>query len=158
MEQRGIPDSVKRFVLANLHSVEQLAVLLFLRRYAESPWTATAVSQALRTNPASVATRLKDFRSRRLLARHSQGGEPSFQFDPAPDLVEVVRPLATFSAWMGGVWHHAVLCAGERRCSDRIPGLGRRGFAGVFWGFMWTGAREAGRSHRTALSCRIYLA
>jgi hypothetical protein len=62
----AFPDQVRIFIEENIHSVEQLEVLLLLRQDRQKQWTAESVSQALYTPVAAAAMRLADLVSRHL--------------------------------------------------------------------------------------------
>lgn len=73
----GIPDRVVRLVGEHIHSVEQLEVLLLLRREPEREWTASDVAVELATLPQSAADRLADLAHRGFLVK---AGE-SYHYD-----------------------------------------------------------------------------
>ncbi|HVM16978.1 MAG TPA: hypothetical protein VM290_05315 [Gaiellaceae bacterium] len=81
MAPAGIPQSVERLVAEHIHSVEQLEVLLLLRRTAGRSWTAGEVSDELVTQRDSVAERLEDLAARGFLSRED-GGEPRYAYAP----------------------------------------------------------------------------
>ena len=64
MEAR-IPEEVRRFIATHITSLEQLEVLLLVNALPDREWSADAVYQVVKTNPALVAQRLEEF---------SQGG------------------------------------------------------------------------------------
>jgi hypothetical protein len=68
----GIPDRVVRLVGEHIHSVEQLEVLLLLRRAPEREWTASDVAVELATVPQSAADRLEDLAHRGFLAKAAE--------------------------------------------------------------------------------------
>jgi hypothetical protein len=78
----GIPTDVARFIAENIHSVEQLEVLLLLRGAATQAWSAAGVARELRIAEASASDRLEDLRARGLLAR-SDEAEATYRFAPA---------------------------------------------------------------------------
>ena len=55
-----VPPKIKRFIDANISSVEQLELLLLLRRTKTRSWTAQSASLELRTSPQSIATRIAE--------------------------------------------------------------------------------------------------
>jgi hypothetical protein len=82
------------FVAANVHSVEELEILLLLQRSPETFWSADAIAQHLSLRPDGVAGRCRELERRGLL----RGGEsgPVFRFAPADsDAVAQVARLAT---------------------------------------------------------------
>ena len=74
MSASPIPDDVERFVRAHIHSIEQLEVLLQLRREATRSWSAEAISRELRIDRDSAANRLLDLERRGLLLHAGDGG------------------------------------------------------------------------------------
>ena len=59
MSEADIPERVRLFIFEQIDSAEQLEVLLFLRQHAEKSWTSQAISNELRSTPASVSSRLE---------------------------------------------------------------------------------------------------
>ena len=57
-QDEDLPKEIRQFVFAVIDSVEQLEVLLFLRKNKESVWTAQAISDQLRSSPPSIESRL----------------------------------------------------------------------------------------------------
>jgi hypothetical protein len=90
------PEEVRRFILETINSVEQLEVLLLLRREAEQDWSAAAVGQALSTSTAAAGMRLTDLTSRGFLAATSAGSETTYRYaSVAPERERLVDLLAT---------------------------------------------------------------
>jgi len=67
----GIPDTIERLIAEHIHSVEQLEVLLLLRRSARA-WTAEEVAAELLTHRDSVAERLEDLTGRGFASRDGE--------------------------------------------------------------------------------------
>jgi hypothetical protein len=63
-----IPPKIKRFIDVNISSVEQLEVLLLLRRTKTRSWTAQSASLELRTSPQSIQTRIAELAAQRLVS------------------------------------------------------------------------------------------
>jgi hypothetical protein len=63
----GLPDDVHRFLYQNIDSVEQLEVLLLLRRGLERGWTADEVARELYSHPSSILHRMASLSGRGLL-------------------------------------------------------------------------------------------
>ena len=55
MSGRGIPDRVRRFVSAHIHSVEEMDILLLLRQHRDRDWSADEVAKELRSAPHSAS-------------------------------------------------------------------------------------------------------
>jgi hypothetical protein len=87
MTTQDLPEHVVQFVRRHIQSVEQLEVLLLLYRNAGREWTASEVSDELRTGIASAAARLEDLQSSGLLS--SQTSHPKrYHFSPAQRSLE----------------------------------------------------------------------
>ena len=63
----GLPEDVHRFLYQNIDSVEQLEVLLLLRRVADRRWTADEVARELYSHPSSILHRMSSLAGRGLL-------------------------------------------------------------------------------------------
>jgi len=86
-----ITDEVRAFIHAHIHSVEQLEVLLLLRRERSRLFTGDEVARELRVHPASAGRWLEDLAARRLAMRDRD----RFQFSPeGPALDRDVNALA----------------------------------------------------------------
>jgi hypothetical protein len=91
----GIPDHVRRFVVANIDSVGTLEVLLLLRDHHWRNWTAAEVARELRSGTEAAIDRLAYLRARGLLGQ-AAGEKPSFRYAPSrPDLARAVDGLAS---------------------------------------------------------------
>jgi DNA-binding IclR family transcriptional regulator len=85
-----IPDDVRRFVDRFITSVEQLELLLLLRKSPERVWSADAASRELRTAPASAESRLADLAKAKLVVREGDG----YTYRPEPATDRLVDGLA----------------------------------------------------------------
>lgn len=85
----GIPDDVRAFVHAHIDSVEQLEVLLLLRRESTRAWTGDEVARELRTNPLSAGSRLVNLKDRNLMVEEDGG-----RFRYAPSNVDLERAVS----------------------------------------------------------------
>lgn len=65
----GLPVDVVAFLDEHIHSVEQLEILLLLRRTAPQAWSGETVSAHLRGNAGSAEARLSDLHQRGLIER-----------------------------------------------------------------------------------------
>lgn len=83
MTQNELPDDVKKLLAEHITSVEQLEILLLLRGRPDTDWTASAVSEEVRTGERSAAARLDDLEARGFLRANSHGGEVSYRYAPA---------------------------------------------------------------------------
>ena len=98
MSDHRLPDSVTSFVLENILSMEQLEILLLLRRHKECEWTAEAVGVTLRKNPESVASWLSAMQAQKLLSRRDEAEKRYYRFAPAAEHSERVDLLAQYFA------------------------------------------------------------
>lgn len=100
MAPNGLPEAVQRLIGEHIDSVEQLEVLLLLRRQKDRPWCADTVARELRIAAASASERLVDLAHRGMLApsepdESSPEGQECFRYSPAnPRLDEAVSALA----------------------------------------------------------------
>jgi len=62
-----LPEDVYRFLYQNIDSVEQLEVLLLLRRLPDRGWTAEEVARELYSHPTSILHRMTSLAGRGLL-------------------------------------------------------------------------------------------
>lgn len=60
----AIPDHVRRFIYDHIESVEQVELLLLLRKESGRAWSADELAKELRLNAGSAAMRLLDLRER----------------------------------------------------------------------------------------------
>ena len=84
-------DDVRQFIFDRIDSVEQLEVLLLLRRDDEREWHADAVSRELRTNLSSVGKRLEHLAVLGLIRLVSAIEPKTYRYDPqTPELARLV--------------------------------------------------------------------
>jgi predicted transcriptional regulator len=81
MTPQDVPEEAKRLLADHITSVEQLEILLLLRRRPEGVWTPQTVAQELRTSESSASKRLAALRARGLVAMDD--GEGVFRYRPA---------------------------------------------------------------------------
>lgn len=82
MTQSELPREVQDLIAEHITSVEQLEILLLLREHAEQEWSASKVSEEIRTSERSAATRLADLRARGFLTSREDAGVTVYRFDP----------------------------------------------------------------------------
>ena len=87
----GLPGEVAAFLDRHIASIEQLEILLLVRRSQQAPWTAEAVSKELYTQADSAAAWLADL-TRRGLLREDEGG---YRYDPGADREALIELVAT---------------------------------------------------------------
>lgn len=75
-----LPNDLQTFILKNLHSVEQVEILLLLFHDPSRYWTASQVDARIRTNILSVKKRLHDLKWRGLIESSIEDDEERFRF------------------------------------------------------------------------------
>lgn len=80
----SIPEEARRLIAERINSVEQLEVLLLLRKDEEREWCAEEVSDELRSSPTSAARRLADLFAHDLLAMR-QGSNTLYRYCPGSE-------------------------------------------------------------------------
>ena len=81
-----VSEILERFIRERLPSVEQIEIVLLLRREPEKAWTAPDVSSSLGTPPESTAMRLFLLASNGIVVFDGSGGVPRYRYaasDPA---------------------------------------------------------------------------
>ena len=73
-----LPDDIRRFVATHINSVEQLEVLLLLRRGQQTTWNADDVNREIRSSVPAVAMRLLDLAKHGLLITN----DDQFRYGP----------------------------------------------------------------------------
>lgn len=87
-----LPDDIRAFIHAHIHSVEQLEVLLLLRRERPRGFTGQEIAAELRIHPESAQQRLVDLQGRGLAVAESE----RYSYAPASgELERWVNGLAT---------------------------------------------------------------
>jgi hypothetical protein len=94
MSESGFSEELDRFLAQEIHSVEQLEILLLLSGNTDRWWTAGSVYDVVKSNLNSVEERLKQMAERGFLQK-AQDPEPGFKFEPKDarvrDLVSQLR-------------------------------------------------------------------
>jgi hypothetical protein len=85
MSDTGIPDSVRRFLAAYIHSIEQLEVLIFLRAKADREWSAPELSRDLQSSVMSIQDRLSDLAARGFLVVREEDSLLLYRYAPATE-------------------------------------------------------------------------
>ncbi|XXF78665.1 MarR family transcriptional regulator [Myxococcaceae bacterium GXIMD 01537] len=91
---RGLPERVHGFLAEHIGSVEQLEVLLLLRRHPERGWSPEQVARELRIEPGSADKRLEDLERRGFVARWDGPGHEYVYLPGPPEREDTVRGLA----------------------------------------------------------------
>jgi hypothetical protein len=90
--QAPITDDLRNFIHAHIHSVEQLEILLLLRKERSRGFTGDEVARELRIHPGSASDRLEDLRARGL-ARLD--GERTIYAPSTGDFERLVNAIAS---------------------------------------------------------------
>jgi len=91
--EEPIPESVRRFIIEHINSVESLEVLLHLSSGTIREHTAEEVSRTLCTSLESAKARLYELYRSKLLARVETATSLKYRFDPAAPGASVVAEL-----------------------------------------------------------------
>lgn len=75
-----VSPSLRQFVARHIHSVEQLEVLLLLKRTPDREWTVEEVSREISTSRYSAEGRLMDLAARGLIASRQHDQELRFVY------------------------------------------------------------------------------
>ena len=84
MSESGFSEDLDKFIASEIESLEQLEILLLLSGNPHKWWTAQSVYDVIKSSPASVQDRLKDFADRSILKRESEK-EVRYQFSPTEE-------------------------------------------------------------------------
>lgn len=84
-----LPDDVRAFIARNIHSVEQLEILLHVRRRADDAHSAPAIARELHFDVRSTATRLAELERFGFLRQTREG----YHYAAAGALDAAVRVL-----------------------------------------------------------------
>jgi predicted transcriptional regulator len=91
VSKTGVPAGVRRFIGAEIQSVEQLEVLLLLRGAPDKGWTAKEVARALVSQTESAASWLRQMEGRGLMSE----ADGVYRYAPAtPDVARTIDELA----------------------------------------------------------------
>jgi hypothetical protein len=86
-----LPEGIPQFLAQNVHSVEQLEILLLLRASPDHVWTVREVYQRVLTNEKSVEQSLGKLCAHDLIHRAYEG---AFQFKTSPETEKILEELA----------------------------------------------------------------
>ena len=101
MSERSLTREVVHFLRDHIHSVEQLEILLLLRKEAPRAMTAHDVARELRTNEASVATRTAELLASQLVSRVGEGPASAYRYEPGtPETARAADAVANAYAAM----------------------------------------------------------
>ena len=92
-----VSEPLQRLVLERLPSLEQIEIVLLLRRDRERAWSAPEVAQALGTPPESTAMRLFLLASNGAVT-FDGGGIPRYRYASDPSLEPLLEELSSVYA------------------------------------------------------------
>ena len=90
MVRRDIPEKVRSFIFEHIDSVEQLEVLLFLRKNTGKLCTIEEITNELRSNTSSVSGRLNVLKSKNLIKEENS----SFRYNNIKEVEDVLAEVA----------------------------------------------------------------
>lgn len=93
-----LPVELNHFILKQIHSVEQLEVLLLLFRRPNDVFTVNEIDQQIRTNVNSITMRLHDLESRGLVLGISVEDEKKWRYSGTEEAKKIVPVLARYYA------------------------------------------------------------
>jgi len=86
------PESMRRFIRQYIESVEQLEILLLVSRNPQRGWTVEDVNKTIKSNPNSVAERMKTLKALGFFSFNEESGD--YRFSPHPsELAQRVNEL-----------------------------------------------------------------
>ena len=96
MQVGELPETVRRFIIDHIESVEQLEILLLLLRRPDEAWSAQGVARELRISELSAGERLEDLHRDGVAVQVHDGAEESYRYSARnAQLDESVRGLAS---------------------------------------------------------------
>jgi len=90
----GLSHELQAFICQHIHSVEQLEVLLLLKRSDAREWTADEVTREMASHRHAVESRLLDLSARGFLKSRTEGSELFYSYDQSSPLERLVEGLA----------------------------------------------------------------
>lgn len=93
MSNGEITKEIEHFIRDNIHSFEQLEVLLLVAGAPQKEWTAIEVSEKLYRQADSVASRLEDLRTRGILSVREHSGQLFYHYVPTAQLDDVIQSV-----------------------------------------------------------------
>lgn len=98
MDQSGIPDAVKRFILLFIPSVPYLEALLLFRNRSEQPWDAAEIAPQLYLTPAAAQALLDELLKNGVLSVDDVA-QGKLRYQPkTPEMALMIDQLATIYA------------------------------------------------------------
>lgn len=89
MNQQGLPDDVRRFILTSIPSVPYLEAILLLRAQTESAWTAAAVARRLYLSESVAVDLLRALASAGIAAAEPATAD-TFKYRPATEQLQAM--------------------------------------------------------------------
>lgn len=85
-----IPEEVKRFLEANIDSVDQLEILRVLGEDREREWAAADLARAVQTQPQAIGPHLAALKGRKLLTTQTRGTDLLCRYGPGTPELEAL--------------------------------------------------------------------
>jgi hypothetical protein len=99
MAGETLPTSVQQFLSKYVRSLEQLEVLLLLRKSADRSWSSAEVYEVVRSSRSSVDERLESFVQLGFLAKED-GPPPTYRYAPRENLgIAVDETAGAYQKW-----------------------------------------------------------
>lgn len=93
MDQSGLPDAVKRFILLSIPSVPYLEALLIMRNHPGQSWDAAKMSPQLYLNQSAAQSLLDALHENGVVSQENGTGQ--FRYQPnTPELASIIDALA----------------------------------------------------------------
>lgn len=90
MERKNISENVRSFIFEHIDSVEQLEVLLFIRKNKDRTCTAEEITNELRSNLSSVFGRLAVLKNKNLILEENS----SYKYNNTKEIEGVLSEVA----------------------------------------------------------------
>lgn len=89
-----LPEEVKRFLEANIDSVDQLEILRVLGEDRQKEWSATELARQVQTQPQAIGSHLTALHARELVVLTMRGTDLFCRYGPGtPELEDKVNQL-----------------------------------------------------------------
>jgi hypothetical protein len=90
-----IPEAVRRFIVKHIHSVDQLELLVLLRKNPQQEWRPIEISKALERDAGVIEALLKSLESTELITYRDVSGERRYSGSlKNPDLLLGLQELS----------------------------------------------------------------
>lgn len=93
-DNNPIPDDLGRFILTSIPSVPYLEAMLLLRGEPATQWSSTQLARRLYLTEARALELLQTLQAAGISAEHAGADGSTYQYEPAPELAEMLDRLA----------------------------------------------------------------